>query len=148
MPRWSLSARTPETLWRHQSFGGWNESFGRENRRLMASGGSPQPGEIQGANRFPNVLPVPVDYAHWNELHSSVGIRTPSPMDGDVADEEVTARREYKSRILAEELAIEIDIAAALVNAVPPTGRFWNAPSECDVSGGEDDLKQGGPRYW
>lgn len=87
-------------------------------------------------------------YAHWNELHSSVGSRTPSPMDGNVANDEVTARRGYQSRILAEELAIEIDIAAALVNAVPPTGRFWNAPSECDVSGGEDDLKQGGPRYW
>ncbi|MER8911444.1 glyoxalase superfamily protein [Mesorhizobium sp. M0854] len=29
-------------------------------------------------------------YAHWNELHSSVGSRTPSLMDGDVADEEVT----------------------------------------------------------
>lgn len=86
-------------------------------------------------------------YAHWHELHSSIGSGTPSLMDGDVSDEEVTARRGYQSRILAEELAIEIDIAAALVDAVPPTGPFSGIASESSGQG-KEDFPQDGPRYW
>lgn len=49
--------------------------------------------------------------------------------------------------LLAEELAIEIDIAAALVDTVPPTGLFSGIASGFNGQG-KGDFQQDGPRYW
>ena len=86
-------------------------------------------------------------YAHWHELHSALGSHPPSPMDGDVADEEVTARRAYQSNVLAAELAIDLDIAAAIVDAVPPTGPSRRTGLVPDGDW-EDEIEQEGKRYW
>jgi hypothetical protein len=86
-------------------------------------------------------------YAHWHELHASLGRQTPSPLDGDISEAEVIARRAYQASTLAIELAVEIDIAVALVETVSPTGPLGRSPLKPDRDG-EDDAAEGDQRYW
>lgn len=87
-------------------------------------------------------------YAHWHELNSSLGRSAPSPMDAEVTGEEVMARRAYQANVLENELAVESELAIALVDAVLPTDRLGRHTLEWDDGGQEDDIQPDRARYW
>lgn len=87
-------------------------------------------------------------YANWLDLHSSVGGRPLSPLDDELTDDELMARQAYQSNALAVELDINLEVATALVDAVPPTGRLGGAQLQPDDGEVEDNPGQETARYW